>query len=243
MSEKNNQRVLADNLMWIGDYKTAYKYYEGIFSNQKELVNVEDYYSCYNLIICSIYINKDYDKYKKMLNNVHKIYKDKIKNIQLELGELKKRIKEFENFESVVSLYDKYFDDDTSFLYLLSPRSIVTNLNQLKNKKKQLVLPEIIEKGIFKYTIINGFNSLLVKAYTEFHIDLEKIKLTNDIAVIKKFSDVVYLYFEELNLIASIFENGRVMAHYLYQKIDDKMAEKSISIFLEKLNDLLIKIN
>lgn len=244
METENRISLLASHAMWAGDYEGAWEFYTKYLKLEKRLDPLALYRTHFNLAILSTVLEKRelgsvyLERLDQIFNNIESTRRAIRERTDLDIEEIRALIAKQTDSEKIDNLLAEYFPSEDDLLaFFIPPRYARGFLRAVIRNAEMGGIPEVIEEGIFKYTISSELYRVVGKAYSTKELTLEKLHRIVAVKVLIENPNVYCVEDENLRTIAGIQREGLVLCHYLLQDSRDTTGASRIRAFLHNLSE------
>jgi len=139
--------------------------------------------------------------------------------------------------EKIENLLTEYFPDDEGLLaFFISPRYAKGFLRTAIRNAETSRAPQVLEEGIFRYTLSSELYRVIGRAYSTQELSLETLHQLKPVKVQIENPNVYYIEDEHLRIIAGVQREGLLLCQYLLQNSQDVTGVSQIRTFLYSLS-------
>jgi len=247
--DEYRELLLASHAMWVGDFEGALSFYTKIQNSERVLDPLLQYRINFDLVVIGTMLKKDYfaktylGKLEKSFQQAEEIIahisdrpEKSLEAIQAVTIRQFLQSKQFDR-KKISNILQEYFPTKEGALALfISPRYARISLRNIIRNAEKGNIPQVLEGGIFKYTLSSELYRVIGRAYSVFELELEELNQFKKVKILVKNSNVYYLEDEELRTIASVYREGIVFCNYLVQNSQDTSGAERIHAFLENIS-------
>ena len=249
MRDELQELLWASHAMWVGDYMSALKFYTETLKSGKPMDPLSLYKINFELAIVSTVLKKhnlanvhierleeafrDMERTRRNIRDRTELSIERIQSLTLKEFLMKKQF----DRKKIDGLLREYFPRERDVLaFFISPRYAKGFLKTAIRNAEMGKVPQVLEEGIFKYTLSSELYREIGRAYSTRELELETLYRLKPVRVLIKNPNVYYVEDENLRIIAGIQREGLVLCQYLLQNSQDTVGANQIRAFLQNLS-------